>query len=101
MAELTPEVKEQLNTEIGSNVITEERGVLVLEVLDDSPAEKANMKPGDVLQEVENRTVTSPSQVQEIVQSSYLFLPIEIQLNRSGENMNLSLQPECCMILEE
>ena len=101
MAELTPEVKEQLNTEIGSNVITEERGVLVLEVLDDSPAEKANMKPGDVLQEVENRTVTSPSQVQEIVQSSYLFLPIEIQLNRSGENMNLSLQPECCMTLEE
>ena len=75
--------------------------VLVLKVLDDSPAEKANMKPGDVLQEVENRTVTSPSQVQEIVQSSYLFLPIEIQLNRSGENINLSLQPECCMTLEE
>ena len=69
--------------------------------MDDSPAEKANMKPGDVLQEVENRTVTSPSQVQEIVQSSYLFLPIEIQLNRSGENINLSLQPECCMTLEE
>ncbi|MDE5090457.1 MAG: RDD family protein [Trichodesmium sp. St19_bin2] len=101
MAELTREVKQKLNTEIGSNVITEEQGVLVIKVFDDSPAEKANIRPGDVLQEVKNRTVTSPSQVQEIVQSSYLFLPIDIQLNRSGENINLSVQPECCMTQEE
>ena len=59
----------------------------------------------DVVQEINNRinnrTVTSPSEVQEIVQSSYLFLPIDVKLNRSGETINVSVQPECCITKEE
>jgi len=101
MAELTSEVKEQFNIETGSNLITEDQGVLVVKVLDGSPAEEANIRSGDVLLELNNRIVTSPSQVQEIVQSSYLFLPIDIKLNRSDEDINLSVRPECCITQEE
>ena len=100
MNELTPEVKERVNTEIGRNIITEDQGVLILKVLDNSPAEEANIRPWDVLQEINNRKVTSPSEVQEILQSSNLFLSLEIKLNRSGETINLSVQPECCITQE-
>ncbi len=58
--ELSPELAQQFG-------ITEPKGVLVSEVLDDSPAKRAGLERGDVIVEFEGRVVENPTQLRNAV----------------------------------
>ena len=59
--------------------------VLVSEVWEDSPAEKAGLKPGDFLVAVDGNLVSSPKGVADIVRLSSLGDEFELTIVRAGD----------------
>ncbi|GAI65399.1 unnamed protein product, partial [marine sediment metagenome] len=56
--EVTPEIAEQFN-------LTEAKGILVGDVIEDSPAEESGIKRGDIIVEVNDEEVNSPEELQD------------------------------------
>ena len=58
---------QQLNKDLAAYFkVDEEDGVLITEVEEDSPAEVAGVKPGDILSKIDNESVESPDDAMEI-----------------------------------
>ncbi len=60
LAPLTPELSRRLG-------IQGDQGVVITDVVEDGPAARANIRPGDVILEVNRQPVTTPDQVKSIV----------------------------------
>ncbi len=59
VAEITDELRQRFNLR------AEQRGVVIVEVAPDSPAAERELRPGDVILEVQQERVSTPAQVQE------------------------------------
>ena len=59
-------------------------GVIVIEVYPDSPAEKAGLKPYDVIKEIDEKKIDSTSDVADIIQNKELNDRIMIKVIRNG-----------------
>ncbi|MEO0948105.1 MAG: HhoA/HhoB/HtrA family serine endopeptidase, partial [Cyanobacteria bacterium J06641_5] len=68
MATLTPELREEFLARTRRDLQVD-RGILVVAVLENSPAAKANLQQGDVVLTLNGETVTESQQVQELVAS--------------------------------
>ncbi|HEY9801015.1 MAG TPA: HhoA/HhoB/HtrA family serine endopeptidase [Leptolyngbyaceae cyanobacterium] len=91
MTDLSPTKKQQINAENKLN-IQQDTGVAIKSVLDDSPAQKAGLLPGDVIQKINGKTVKTSAQVQKLVESSTVGDILAIEVNRSGEILTLKVQ---------
>lgn len=93
MVNLTPEIKERLkNASNGRVVINADKGVLVFRVVSNSPGDKAGLKPGDVIQKVDNQPVTTADKVQQIIESKKVGDRLQIDVQRGGETPTLQVQ---------
>ncbi|KKD37005.1 MAG: HhoA/HhoB/HtrA family serine endopeptidase [Limnoraphis robusta] len=90
MVTLSPEVKRRLNPELPSPISTDE-GVLVVNVVPGSPAEQSGVQPGDVIQKVDSQSVRKSETVQQIVQNKIVGSSLQVELNRNGQNLTLSV----------
>lgn len=72
---LTPELAEQFN-------IKDERGVLVGDVVEGSPAEKAGLEQGDVIIEYNGKKVEEPNQLRNMVANTLPGKEVEIKIIR-------------------
>jgi S1-C subfamily serine protease len=92
MMELTAvnreEMAEQLEVEL-----TPTQGVLVVRVVEDSPAAVAGIEKGDVLQKVRGMSVNTPIHVQEQVEMSLIGEELEVEINRAGEVKLMKVKP--------
>lgn len=61
-------------------------GAVVVEVVENSPAEQAGIQTGDVITELDGRTISSMSQLQETLQYYAAGEKVEIVVQRSGNN---------------
>lgn len=68
-----------------------EAGVLVLDVLDGTPAQAGGLIPGDVIVAVEGETVTSISQFRQELTRGWREPPVDVRIVREGEEQILSL----------
>ena len=94
MVSLTPEIKQRLNNSGNSNVrIEADQGVLIFQVVRDSPADKAGLKPGDVIQSINNQPVTKGEQVQQQLEQSGVGSQLPIKVRREGQTLELTVQP--------
>lgn len=98
MVTLSPQLKEQLKEEQNQEnpfpfEITEDKGVLVVRVVTDSPADQAGFQPGDVIQQVGEETVETANDVQEKVEMSEIGAPLSVEIKRKGKKMKLSVLP--------
>ncbi|MBW4487840.1 MAG: trypsin-like peptidase domain-containing protein [Trichocoleus desertorum ATA4-8-CV12] len=92
LAALTPEVREKLESR---NIqIPAQQGILILQVVPNSPADKAGIQPGDVLQQINNQPITKPEEVQSLVEQSGVGQPLPIQLQRGDRSLQVSVVPE-------
>lgn len=66
------------------------KGVLVSEVIEDSAADEAGLKKGDVILAVDGQKVTSGAELRNIVGLSPVGREIEIELLRDGKEKTLS-----------
>lgn len=78
------ELKESQAKTMGIPVTT--RGVLVEKVYKDSPAEAANLEPGDILLKLEGKTVLTPRDVQNIVRARRVKDKLTFEYLRGGNN---------------
>ncbi len=69
-------------------------GVLVREVLADSPAEKAGLQPGDVILEFNGQSVRGTAMLQRIVERLDLDKSYKMLILRDGEQKTLSVSVE-------
>jgi serine protease Do len=77
---LTPPVAQQLG-------LSEQHGVLVKEVEDDSPAANAGIQAGDVIVEVDHQPVTTVSQLRREVEQHAKGAPLLVLVHRNGASL--------------
>lgn len=83
--ELTPELAQHFG------VATTE-GALITEVLPDSPALKAGIQPGDILVEMNNRSIRRAQDVRTILADAGIGATVKIELIRQGETLTVKAQ---------
>ncbi|MEH2354571.1 HhoA/HhoB/HtrA family serine endopeptidase [Nostoc sp.] len=94
MVGLTPQLKQNINSDPNSGLsVNEDKGVLVIKVIPNSPAAKAGIRAGDVIQTLGGQAVTDASSVQRAVENSQVGSDLRMELRRNGQNLNIAVQP--------
>ena len=93
MAELTPELREQINRREGNVRVVQDQGVIILAVQPNSPAAQGNLKAGDVIETINGTTVEASKQVQQQVESTKIGKPLQMTVKRNGQSVNLTVKP--------
>ncbi|MEH1941056.1 MAG: HhoA/HhoB/HtrA family serine endopeptidase [Nostoc sp.] len=94
MVGLTPQLKQNINSDPNSGLsVNEDKGVLVVKVVPNSPAAKAGIRAGDVIQKLGGQAVTDASSVQKAVENSQVGGDLRMELRRNGQSLNIAVQP--------
>ncbi len=93
MVSLTAATKAELNKQLDNNKITLDQGVAVTRVVENSPAQKADLRAGDVIQKVDGIAVNTPGDVQERVESTVVGKELEVEINRLGQVQKIKVRP--------
>ncbi|MBN4003667.1 HhoA/HhoB/HtrA family serine endopeptidase [Nostoc sp. LPT] len=94
MVGLTPQLKQNINSDPNSGMsVNEDKGVLVVKVVPNSPAAKAGIRAGDVIQTLGGQAVTDASSVQKAVENSQVGSDLRMELRRNGQDINIAVQP--------
>jgi S1-C subfamily serine protease len=91
MVDLSPTKKQQINQENRLN-IQQNTGIAIKGVLDKSPAQRAGLRPGDVIQKFNGKPVKTAAQVQKSVESSSVGDTLQIEVNRDGKIQTFQVQ---------
>jgi Do/DeqQ family serine protease len=95
MTSLSPDLKQRINGDPGSNIrIQDEQGVLIYQVLPNSPALKAGLKAGDVIKKMDGQEITKASQVQQRVDEAETGRALQLEVRRGGQVLNVAVAPE-------
>lgn len=94
-----------LNDQVRANLeqqtdltIPEGEGVLVVEVLPDSPAARAGLEPGDVLVQIAETIVADAEAVQAEVNANAVGTEVPVTVRREGRNETFTVQLEAMPI---
>jgi len=93
MAELTPELREQINRRQGNVRVEQDQGVIVLAVQPNSPAAQGDLKAGDVIETINGTAVQASKQVQQQVESTKIGDPLQLTVKRNGRSVTLTVKP--------
>lgn len=94
MAELTPELRSQINQSNLGFQVSQDRGIVILKVLPNTPAARAGLRPGDVIVSVNGETVENVGQIQQQVDATGINNTMQITVNRNGNTQQLTVRPE-------
>jgi len=83
--EVTPEIAEQFN-------LSEAKGVLVGQVIEDSPAEDSGILRGDIIIKVNEKEVNTPAELQEKIRSIEIGNTANIEILRDGKNLSFNVK---------
>ncbi|HEY9736126.1 MAG TPA: trypsin-like peptidase domain-containing protein, partial [Trichocoleus sp.] len=92
MVSLTPNMRDSISEELGIKV-TQDSGVLIVRVMEDSPAEAAGLQRGDIIQSIAGKAVQSPVEVQAQVEKSQIGEPLALTIVRQGKTEELEVRP--------
>jgi serine protease Do len=92
--EVTPEIAEQFD-------LTEAKGVLVGDVIEDSPAEEAGIKRGDIIVRVNDEEVNSPEELQDKIRSIEIGEKANVEVIREGKEITFVVKIGEMSTLEE
>ncbi len=66
------------------------QGAYVQEVINASPAQKAGLQAGDIIQKINNQAIDSESKLGDIVSKANIGAKLDLQVWRDGKTINLS-----------
>ncbi|MEO1094035.1 MAG: HhoA/HhoB/HtrA family serine endopeptidase [Cyanobacteria bacterium J06638_28] len=94
MVLLTPEMQTRLNEDTDLDLeVSEDSGVLIVRVLEDTPAAAGGLQPGDVIQSVNGIVVETPTDVQSQVDAGEVGTPLKVQVKRGDKVENIEVRP--------
>ena len=93
MVTVDPSVKRQINQDAELGIqISEDKGVLITRVVDDSPAAKAGAKRGDVIIKFDNKEILTADQVTQLVEDRAVGDKIPMEIKRNGQSLALNVE---------
>lgn len=102
MVTVTESLKNQLNQDPNSRItITEDEGVLISEVMPNSPAERSGLRSGDVVTAINGQVINRADQVQVIVERTSVGDPLNFDLERMGQHRTIRVIPESLPSMDE
>jgi S1-C subfamily serine protease len=94
MVTLTPSVRKEINQEDQFDFQVEaEKGVIVVEVIDDSPADRAGFEQGDIIMKVGGKPIRTAVEVQQAVEMSQIGAELAVIVNRNGNRETITVRP--------
>ncbi|MGB3510670.1 MAG: HhoA/HhoB/HtrA family serine endopeptidase [Microcoleaceae cyanobacterium] len=93
MVDLSPELKDEINKRLETN-IKQNQGVVIMRVIQDSPAAKAGLRQGDVIQKVGGVVVKSPTEVQQQVEKSLVGEDLVVEIIRDSKVVKVMVKPD-------
>ncbi len=93
MVTLNQEIRERLNSELGTPTVGTDKGVLLVRVVPGSPAARAGLKAGDVIVGINDQNVSKNEEVQKIVEKSKIGVPLRVEVERNGRTTQLAVSP--------
>ncbi|MBW4551127.1 MAG: trypsin-like peptidase domain-containing protein [Aphanocapsa sp. GSE-SYN-MK-11-07L] len=94
MVDLSPELRDRLNSPDTGLTVQQDKGVLILEVLPGSPAQRAGLKIADWIAKINGQDAPSAQQVQEQVEATPLGQSLTLEVQRQGKSLQVQLQPQ-------
>lgn len=94
MVELTPEIRNRINQSDRGVKVNQDQGVLIAGIQRNSPAARAGLRPGDIIESINGTTIQVPNQVQEQLESTNSGSTLQIAVNRDGQRQTFSVKPE-------
>ena len=92
MAEITPEFQEKLKASGEKSMITEKEGVVIMDVVEGSPALEAGLEVGDTIKKVDNESVSKPDEIQQLVQKTKVGDELPLIVIRDGKKVDLNVK---------
>ncbi|AFZ60935.1 trypsin-like peptidase domain-containing protein [Anabaena cylindrica FACHB-243] len=94
MITLTPEIKERILSRSRGRVnLVAEQGVLLINIVSNSPAAIGGLRPGDVIKTINNQPINKIEEVQKLVENTKVGNPLQIQVERDGKVAQLIVKP--------
>jgi S1-C subfamily serine protease len=94
MVDLNPELKRNINSSGNAPFKVErDRGVLVMRVVPNSPADRAGFQAGDIIIEVGKKAVANAADVQQEVERSTIGTSLSVEVWREGRSIKLDVKP--------
>jgi S1-C subfamily serine protease len=90
---LTPQLAREINASTDQCRLPEVNGVVVVDVMADSPADEGGLKPCDLIEKVGGRPVKNPSEVQLAVDRGQVGEPLSMTVSRDNKDLTLTLRP--------
>jgi S1-C subfamily serine protease len=90
---LTPQLAREINAATDECRVPEVNGVVVVDVVRGSPAEKGGLRPCDLIESIDGRAVKNPSEVQMAVDRGRVDQPLRLEVRRGGNRQELSVRP--------
>ncbi|MGB3405758.1 MAG: HhoA/HhoB/HtrA family serine endopeptidase [Microcoleaceae cyanobacterium] len=93
MLTLTPELVRQLENTPNIRVpITEDKGVLIMNIVPNSPAAQSGLEAGDVIVKMDGKDIRQSDKVQQLVQNKNVGSPVNVEVSRNGRMLNLEVR---------
>lgn len=93
MVTLSPELKQEINSNPNSGLtVNEDKGVLIVRVMPNSPAAKAGLRAGDVIKKINGTPTLDASTVQQVVEKGQVGSKLSVELGRNGQSLTVAVQ---------
>jgi S1-C subfamily serine protease len=94
MATLTPTLRENLNQDSSNQVrVQANQGVVIVGVARNSPADRAGLQVGDVIQQINGQAVKTADEVQQAVDNSTIGSNLPVEVSRNGRSLTIPVRP--------
>ncbi len=94
MVNLNPEMRQRINKNNDIGITIEaDSGVMVVRVMEGTPAESAGILRGDVIRKVDDVEVSTATDVQSQVEASAIGKALKVEIERQGNIKTLEVKP--------
>lgn len=94
MVNLSGPIRDELNQENPAWQVKQDQGVLVIAVVENSPAAQAGVQPGDWIAKINRQDRPNARQIQEQVEATPENGTVNLEVERQGKRINLAITPQ-------